>query len=263
MRKSTFSRVVAFTMALILILSVAATALASYDTIPYGEQSDNVRKMQSKLKSKGFYTGSIDGKFGPATRKAVYKFQSSVGITADGKPGNKTLTALYDGTSALNKTNNREITHTEKPSNPRALYYGCSGSRVKSLQRALKAAGCYKGSIDGVYGDLTYDAVKKYQYQKGLKADGIAGTKTLASLNKNTNVTISSSFVLDVGSSGEEVKKMRVYLNNQGYTNPNDTGSIYDYTAEFADSVKRWQKDNGKTVTGTITESQYNEIVIK
>lgn len=263
MRKLTFSRVIAFTMALMLILSVAATALAAYDTIPYGEQSDNVRKMQSKLKDKGYYSGSIDGKFGPATRKAVYKFQSAVGITADGKPGNKTLTALYEGTSALNKTNNREITNVAKPTNPRALYYGCSGSRVKSLQRALKAAGCYKGSIDGVYGDLTYDAVKKYQYQKGLKADGIAGTKTLASLNKNTNVTISSSFILDVGSSGAEVRAMRAYLDSQGYTTPNDTGSVYTYTAEFAETVKRWQKDNGKTETGAITEGQYNAIVLK
>lgn len=50
----------------------------------------------------------------------------------------------------------------------------------------LKKVGCYKGAIDGVYGDLTYEAVKKYQYQKGLHADGMAGSKTLSSLRKNT-----------------------------------------------------------------------------
>ncbi len=50
----------------------------------------------------------------------------------------------------------------------------------------LKKVGCYKGAIDGVYGDLTYEAVKKYQYRKGLHADGMAGSKTLSSLRKNT-----------------------------------------------------------------------------
>ena len=48
----------------------------------------------------------------------------------------------------------------------------------------LKKVGCYKGAIDGVYGDLTYEAVKKYQYQKGLHADGMAGSKTLPACAK-------------------------------------------------------------------------------
>ena len=34
--------------------------------------------------------------------------------------------------------------------------------------------------------EMTYEAVKKYQYQKGLHADGMAGSKTLSSLRKNT-----------------------------------------------------------------------------
>lgn len=96
--RMSFVRFVAFLMALILCLSVVATALA-YNTIPYGEESQDVRDMQSKLKSKGYYKGKVDGKFGPETRRAVRKFQEAIGITVDGKPGNRTLTALYEGTS--------------------------------------------------------------------------------------------------------------------------------------------------------------------
>ena len=114
------------------------------------------------------------------------KFQEAIGITVDGKPGNRTLTALYEGTSAINGTRDRERIDTSKPKNPNTLYYGCEGTKVKSLQQMLKKVGCYKGAIDGVYGDLTYEAVKKYQYQKGLHADGMAGSKTLSSLRKNT-----------------------------------------------------------------------------
>lgn len=82
--RMSFVRFVAFLMALILCLSVVATALA-YNTIPYGEESQDVRDMQSKLKSKGYYKGKVDGKFGPETRRAVRKFQEAIGITVDGQ----------------------------------------------------------------------------------------------------------------------------------------------------------------------------------
>ena len=186
MRKQWISRLMAFVMALVLCLSTVAVALAAYDTIPYGEQSTAVRKMQDALRTKGYYKGAVDGKFGAATKAAVIKFQKAVGITADGKPGNKTLTALYEGKSAINKSNSYERTEWSKPTNPQTLYYGCTGRRVEKLQNALKKAGVYKGNLDGVYGDLTYEAVRKYQRQKGLYVDGMAGTKTLNSLYKNT-----------------------------------------------------------------------------
>ena len=66
--------------------------------------------------------------------------------------------------------------------NADSLYYGCNGSSVKSLQRLLRKAGYYKGSVDGKYGDLTLRAVKRYQWAKGLHGDGIAGAKTMDSL---------------------------------------------------------------------------------
>lgn len=258
MRKETILRIVAFLMAAMLCLSVAATALA-YDTIPYGEQSNDVRKMQDKLKAKGFYKGAIDGKFGPGTKQAVIRFQNSVGIKADGKPGHKTLTALYEGKSALNGTYNSERRNATQPKDPQTLYYGCTGSRVKSLQRALREVGCYKGAIDGIYGDLTYAAVKRYQSQKGLRADGMAGKRTLASLNKNADTTVRSSFLLAYGSESEEVKEMIRYLGSKGYDVP-ASGKVFDKQMEAA--VKAWQSDTGKTVTGTISESQYNRIVL-
>lgn len=256
MRKN-ISRVIAFIVAMVLSMAFIASALA-YETIPYGEQSNAVRKMQSKLKSKGFYGGAVDGKFGPSTKAAVKKFQAYVGISADGKPGNKTLTALYEGKSALNKTSNTELKEVTKPSNPRTLYYGCTGARVRQLQRALYKAGVYKGAIDGIYGDLTLAAVKKYQSKKGLHADGMAGVKTLASLTKSTGSSITGSMLLDIGSKGSEVKSVSRRMVAWGYTT-----SITDtYDAALAAGVKAWQRDNGYTQTGAVTENQYNKMVI-
>ena len=57
--------------------------------------------------------------------------------------------------------------------------YGSRGDEVKQIQTKLKRWGYYKGSVDGIYGSGTLSAVKAFQKKNGLKADGIAGTKTL------------------------------------------------------------------------------------
>ncbi len=60
-----------------------------------GSRGDEVRRIQQKLKSLGFFSGSVDGIYGVKTQSAVKRFQKSVGITADGIAGPKTL--LYLG----------------------------------------------------------------------------------------------------------------------------------------------------------------------
>ncbi len=60
-----------------------------------GSRGEEVRQIQNKLKSLGFFNGTIDGIYGVKTQSAVRNFQKSVGITADGIAGPKTL--LYMG----------------------------------------------------------------------------------------------------------------------------------------------------------------------
>ena len=64
------------------------------------------------------------------------------------------------------------------------LSSGSRGDEVKKLQQALVDAGYNVGSagVDGSYGPDTTAAVKKYQQDKGLQVDGIAGEQTLGSL---------------------------------------------------------------------------------
>ena len=59
---------------------------------------------------------------------------------------------------------------------------GSTGAEVKAIQETLKDRGLYSGSIDGIYGAGTQAAVKKFQKQQGLTADGIAGPLTLKRL---------------------------------------------------------------------------------
>lgn len=57
----------------------------------------------------------------------------------------------------------------------RLLKRGSRGEDVKAVQRALH---CYP---DGIFGELTEEAVKCFQKGKGLTADGIVGERTWAS----------------------------------------------------------------------------------
>ncbi|TCO78741.1 spore cortex-lytic enzyme [Marinisporobacter balticus] len=62
------------------------------------------------------------------------------------------------------------------------LYWGSSGSEVKTLQTKLKNWGYYDGPIDSVFGGGTFEAVKKFQTKNGLTADGVVGAATAEKL---------------------------------------------------------------------------------
>lgn len=55
---------------------------------------EEVKKLQTRLKERGFNPGAIDGDFGPATEAAVLAFQKSEGLLADGVAGPRTQRAL-------------------------------------------------------------------------------------------------------------------------------------------------------------------------
>ncbi|HTL47371.1 MAG TPA: peptidoglycan-binding domain-containing protein [Verrucomicrobiae bacterium] len=51
-------------------------------------------KIQQALKGAGYYQGTVDGKIGPGTRKAIKAFQKDNGLTADGVVGRTTWNKL-------------------------------------------------------------------------------------------------------------------------------------------------------------------------
>ncbi|MFT8888324.1 spore cortex-lytic enzyme [Ethanoligenens sp.] len=59
---------------------------------------------------------------------------------------------------------------------------GSTGSEVRQIQTRLKSWGYYTGTVDGVYGAGTRNAVTAFQRKNGLTADGVAGTATLKAI---------------------------------------------------------------------------------
>lgn len=64
------------------------TAMAGQDKLTRDKE------IQTALKAANFYTGNIDGKIGPKTKKAIVDFQRAKGLKTDGKVGPKTWAEL-------------------------------------------------------------------------------------------------------------------------------------------------------------------------
>lgn len=101
---------------------------------------------------------------------------------------------------------------------PASSKRGDRGNDVIKLQQALKILGHYSGSCDGVFGEITETAVKKFQQSRGLSQDGVAGKVTIklifgeeaADAGKSTSTASSSTSSSSSGSSGSKSKTEKV-----------------------------------------------------
>ena len=77
---------------------VEETAGSSAQSRPIGSAKTRptVRQIQKALTSAGYYKGSVDGKEGPQTKKAIKAFQQAQGLKADGVVGSATTEALAE-----------------------------------------------------------------------------------------------------------------------------------------------------------------------
>ncbi len=71
--------------------------------------------------------------------------------------------------------------------------WGSKGAQVSAIQTKLKKWGYYFGTVDGVYGTKTYNAVKYFQSKNGLTPTGVANTSTLNALGISTTTASSGN----------------------------------------------------------------------
>jgi hypothetical protein len=64
---------------------------------------------------------------------------------------------------------------------PALLGNGSAGEAVRDLQQKLSALG-YPLAVDGIFGNDTEEAVRAFQHDHGLDADGLAGARTQAAI---------------------------------------------------------------------------------
>ena len=142
------------------------------NTLSLGEHSEVVQNIQNRLFELGYLTTRPDGTYGNDTELAVRVFQSKNDLVVDGYLGPSTRAVILSSEAKAN-----------------GLVLGDENEQVARLQSLLAKAGYLNESnATGYFGELTESALKRFQSNNGLSADGRAGAQTFAKLSSgNTN----------------------------------------------------------------------------
>lgn len=140
----------------------ASMPVIRQDAVPRG----SVRKLQALINVLDGPRLVEDGVFGPVTATAVQTFQGAHGLAVDAIVGPKTWAALLG----------------ELPT----LRQDATGVDVRRIQALLNVSGQLAGlpelEEDGVFGPVTWAAVRAFQARHGLAVDGIVGPVTWSAL---------------------------------------------------------------------------------
>jgi peptidoglycan hydrolase-like protein with peptidoglycan-binding domain len=167
-------------------------------SLEVGSTGSDVKMLQQFLNQNGFIVatvgagspGSETEVFGPATRSALIRFQTTHGIVpALGYfgPVTQAFIAAYSPATSLPSSSGADNTNSstaETGATSRNLEQGMSGSDVVLLQETLIKRGYSIGAgATGYFGQQTKDALIKYQIDKGIvPALGYFGPVTQASM---------------------------------------------------------------------------------
>jgi peptidoglycan hydrolase-like protein with peptidoglycan-binding domain len=195
-------------LALSLVVLATLPGVADARVLKKGAHGKRVRVVQRALHLRA------DGIFGPATKRAVKRFQHRRGLTVDGLVGPATWRAL-----------------TAKPKPAKGKH-----AAVVALQRALGI------TADGVFGPGTDHAVRAFQRRHGLTADGIVGPATWTALGADGPILRQTLFPAGSGGRPPAVRKV-IRAANRIATKPYRYGGGH----------RRFPKDSGYDCSGSVS----------
>ena len=159
----------------------------------------------------------------------------------------------YTGNESIEEAKTDE--NNERP----LIYKGMTNENVRYAQTKLINKGYSVGSsgADGIFGAGTEQAVRQFQADNGLTADGMIGPATWKKLEESTTVMPSSypGAVIGMGARGENVVKIQNELIRRGYDVPGGTDGQYGSGARNA--VRAFQKDHGLDIDGDVGEKTW------
>ena len=207
------------------------TALISPDaqeyTIALGTKNDDVTDIQDRLYELGYIADKPDGVFGEDTENAVKKFQKLNDLEENGKVNKAVRELLYSEDAVSN-----------------AYSYGEESPEILEFQNRLQALGYLTTVPDGKFGADTKAAVKRFQENSGLVADGYIGPATKEALLSGD----AQSNALTIGAEGADVENVQEMLKKLGYMS-----KVTGYYGSTTDSaVRSFQHNNGLSVDGKV-----------
>lgn len=199
-----------------------------------GDSGQDVVAVKQRLYELG-YIDTKKGGFDEAMEAGVKEFQAANNLSVDGKVGRNTKEALY----------NPECV-------PKAFNIGDSGDNILLYQNRLQKLGYLTTEPDGIYGTDTQMAVRRFQEQNSLIADGYLGPITRDALMSDDAVGNALSYSMH----GSDVKNVQQRLYELNYLRAKNINSYYTSLTEKA--VKLFQKNNGLTVDGKVGRHTMN-----
>jgi murein DD-endopeptidase MepM/ murein hydrolase activator NlpD len=121
---------------------------------------------------------------------------------------------------------------------PSALAAG--DPEVAALQVGLRQRGFYAGTIDGVLGGATTDAVRRFQSKRRLAVDGVPGARTRGALGSYGRQAPLGRRVLAVGMRGWDVAALQFALAWHGFPSGRLDGHLGASTVTALRKFQAW-----------------------
>lgn len=123
--------------------------------------------LQQELLVAGYYTGDVDGVYGPLTVQAVEDLQEAAGLPVTGTVDKATAEALQAKLAELGGAAAQESVAT-----------------TAAIQQTLKLVGFWDGPVDGVWTPELTAAVQAFQTELGVEPTGTVDAATIAAFEQ-------------------------------------------------------------------------------
>ncbi len=239
---------------------------ASFSQLERGDSGAAVTRLQNRLIELGYLKGSATGIFDQNTENAVKDFEAMYGKQRTGIATVSFQTALFSQAAVSASYRTAEPSRAPTPT-PTAeptvsfpsLQKGDKGDAVVSLQARLRQLGYYSGEIDGIYGNATVNAVKKFEGAYGAPLTGVATSSMQKYLyaddaraysSQTPTPTPSMYSTLSYGSYGDDVARLQNRLKQLNYFS--DSADGY-YGESTVNAVRAYEARYDRAPTGVAT----------
>ena len=194
-----------------------------FRTLRVGTSGSDVLSIQRKLWELGYLEATPDGVYGSFTERAVSTFQF--------------MNGYYDFDGAFGRWSS--FTIVASPIGFSSVSKGSRGASVQNLQEYLSRKGYLSAKPDGIFGNQTDDAVRKFQLVNGLPLTGTADKE----LFRIITIRVGLSFRhLQTGDRGQDVLRVQKRLYELGYLIQEPDGVFGTYTRQ---ALILFQAENG------------------
>ena len=255
-------------------------------TLKRGSTGTSVSILQRQLSRiakdyPAFGKPEVTGTFDAATEQSVKNFQKQFSLTADGLVGKATwykISFIYVSVKDLAELTSEGETATGTESSGSwpgvVLRRGSKGSDVEQVQFWLSELAQFNSAlpdltVDGSFGAATEKAVKIFQQEQGLTADGVVGQATWDALyaawldmQSDLGGTAWPGVVLRRGDTGMEVRLVQYWLRlaSDNYSALSAVNVDGNFGAATEKAVTGFQSLFGLTADGLVGRTTWNKL---